>query len=120
MTRDRRRLGKIKKWLFLNFPGEFPIRLTVGKMPKDSEDLVGAYFPPEDKEWGTILVSNEQTQTEKINTFLHEWAHYRIDPWSEKASSSIHGGHTNEFYLEYGRIERAYFVALGNELKLRN
>jgi hypothetical protein len=118
VDRERRRLRKIHKWLEENFPGEVPIRLLVEKMPKSEKDCVGVYYPPEDGRSAFIRISKDQTRTEKIYTLLHEWAHYRLDPLAISADRN-HGGHVNAFYLEYGRIERAYFLALDGELKIR-
>tara|TARA_R110000824_G_scaffold91379_5_gene222437 strand:+ start:6038 stop:6406 length:369 start_codon:yes stop_codon:yes gene_type:complete len=118
MTKERRRLRRIHRWLERNFPGESPVRLIVGKMPRSDKDCVGVYYPSDSGKGAFIRLSNVQTRTEKINTLLHEWAHHRLDPLSVCAERD-HGGHVNAFYLEYGRIERAYFLALEGELKIK-
>tara|TARA_R110000751_G_scaffold4626_2_gene22406 strand:+ start:126 stop:503 length:378 start_codon:yes stop_codon:yes gene_type:complete len=118
MTKERRRLAKILRWLKREFPGKKPVRLIVCKMPKDEMDCAGVYYPPVDSKDAFIRLNNEQTKSENIYTLMHEWAHYRIDPLAESVERD-YGGHTNAFYLEYGRIERAYFKALEGELKPR-
>lgn len=118
MTKERRRLAKILKWLKKNFPGDVSVRLIVSKMPKDERDCVGVYYPPVESKSAFIRLNNEQTRSEKIYTLLHEWAHHRMDPFAESAERD-HGGHVNAFYLEYGRIERAYYKALEGELKFK-
>jgi hypothetical protein len=118
MTKERRRIAKILKWLKGNFPGKKPVRLFVCKMPKDETDCAGVYYPPVDSKSAFIRLNKDQTVSEKIYTLLHEWAHHRIDPLAESVERD-HGGHPNAFYLEYGRIERAYFKALDGELKVK-
>jgi hypothetical protein len=118
MNRERRRLLKIKNWLVDNFPPPTPVRVIVGVMPKDYKDCVGTYQPPCDSVYATIRICIDQSRTEKVSTLIHEWAHLRIDPDAE-AATKTHGGHTNEFYLEYGRMERAFFIALDHELKTK-
>tara|TARA_R110002167_G_scaffold212152_4_gene416769 strand:+ start:424 stop:807 length:384 start_codon:yes stop_codon:yes gene_type:complete len=118
MTKERRRLAKILRWLKKNFPGKRPVRLIVSMMPKDEMDCAGVYYPPVDSKSAFIRLNKDQTRSEKIYTLLHEWAHYRIDPLAESVERD-HGGHPNAFYLEYGRIERAYYKALDGELKIR-
>lgn len=86
-------------------------------MPRSERDCVGVYYPPDDGKLGFIRLNKLQTRTEKVNTLLHEWVHHRIDPLLVCAEKD-HGGHVNAFYLEYGRIERAYFLALEGELRI--
>jgi len=119
MNRNRRRILRIKKWLCKNFPPPVPVRVIVGDMPKEYSDCVGIYQPPCSSKYATIRLSKSQGHSEKINTLLHEWVHLCIDPEAE-AANKPHGGHTNEFYLTYGKIERAYFSALDDELRVRN
>lgn len=115
MTPDRRRLLKIKNWLVDNFPGKYPVRVIVQSMPRDMEDCFGTYVPPESSKYSTIWISSDLVQSQKIETLIHEWAHYRTDPDADRHGQR-YGGHTNAFYLEFGRIEREYYEALDNEL----
>ncbi|MBE85131.1 MAG: hypothetical protein CME21_21455 [Gemmatimonadetes bacterium] len=118
MTKGRRRILKIKRWLADNFPGKYPVRVIVSRMPKGLEDCLGAYVPPYDSKYSTVWICKRSSQSQKIETLLHEWAHCRTDPDAEK-SECLHGGHTNAFYLEYGRIERAYMAALSRDLRVK-
>ena len=118
MTKQRKRLAKITRWLRRSFPGDHPIRVIVAKMPKDVRDCDGVYYPPVDSKLAVIRVNPDQGKSAKVYTLMHEWAHYRVDPGADRADRG-HGGHTNEFYLEYGRIERAFFEALEGELKIK-
>jgi len=84
-------------------------------MPRGYTDCCGAYHPPEAGN-GLIRINKKDSLSSQISTLIHEWVHYRIDPHAE-AVLKTHGGHTNDFYLELGRIERAYWLAMENVLK---
>ncbi len=116
MTKKRRRISAIKSWLAIQFPTKYEVMLRVAEMPKEYRDCLGTYNGPCDSPRAMIRISKRISLSQQIDTLLHEWAHARTDPDAE-GCSKWHGGHVNEFYLEYGRIERAFLVALGDELK---
>jgi len=119
MTRSRRRLAKIKKWMYEEFPGEYPIRLVVSRMPLHYRDCLGIYCPPDKTKYASIWICKTIGLSRQIETLIHEWAHYRVDP-NGLRSEDKSGGHSNNFYLEYGRIERAYQKALEDVLRVKN
>ena len=116
MSKLRRRIGKIKAWLDLNFPTKRDVMLRVAEMPKEYRDCLGTYSVRDGRRKALIRVSADCPISQQIDTLCHEWSHARIDPDME-SGCLWHGGHTNEFYLEYGRIERALMKAMEGELK---
>ena len=117
MTKERRRLKQIHRWLTLDFPAEIPVRLRVEKMPKGFEDCLGAYWPPERPGGsGLIRICKASAQTERISTLLHEWCHAVLDPHAE-AANRAHGGHTKSFYVLYGKIETSLWKAVEAQKK---
>ena len=119
MDRDRRRLRTIQRWLELEWPGRGRVVVRVERMPKLYADCLGTYHPPERRSNpGMIRINRESAQSERISTLIHEWTHYRLDP-AAAAADRPHGGHTNEFYLEQGRIERALWAACEGPLRER-
>ena len=117
MSKLRRRIGKIKAWLDFNFPVERKIMLRVAAMPDEYKDCLGTYSVDERKDRALIRISVDCPISQQIDTLCHEWGHARIDPDMEYGCL-WHGGHTNEFYLEYGRIERGMLKAMERELKV--
>jgi len=120
MTRERRRLRTVQRWLELEWPVFVSVRVRVERMPKDYAECLGTYHPPEKRgQLALIRITRESALSEQISTLIHEWTHCRLDPWAE-AAERPHGGHTNEFYLEQGRIERALWQAIEGPLKPRS
>tara|TARA_R100001244_G_C5076964_1_gene112859 strand:+ start:62 stop:421 length:360 start_codon:yes stop_codon:yes gene_type:complete len=117
MTKKRKRLGQIMRWLELEFPTIYPVRLRVEKMPKEYKDCHGTYHCPTERcKAALIRLNKKDSLSTQIETLLHEWAHARTDPDS-LSSERKHGGHVNRFYLEFGRIERTFLTAIEGVLK---
>ena len=116
MTKKRRRMSVIKRWLMLEFPTKHVIMLRVADMPAGYKDCLGTYSGPDGSPNALIRISKKVSISQQIDTLLHEWGHARVDPDAE-GCSRWHGGHVNEFYLEYGRIERSFLAALDGVLK---
>ena len=117
MDGQRRRLGKIKRWLELEFPAPGPVRLWVGQMPKAYADCLGTYHPPENGQPAMIRLARSMPLAQAVDTLINEWTHAVTDPEGEGAAK-CHGGHTiTAFYPQLGRIEKAFQAALDGALK---
>mgnify|MGYP001219250257 FL=1 len=115
--KKRSRLGQIKKWLEIEFPTKHEVRLRVERMPAEHRDCHGTYHCPTVNGLPAMIrLKKKNSISTQIETLIHEWAHARTDPDASLCEKK-HGGHTNEFYLEYGRIERKLMQALEAELK---
>lgn len=101
--KHRKLIKKIQIWLKNSFEPPCKVKVVIRCLKNiDSEEH---YYGETGKERGIFTISIEKhvSLIEVINTLLHEWAHTRT--WRVDSMKHDHG---DEFYLELGRIERAW------------
>lgn len=118
MTRGHRNFLRIVTgWLRMQFPTEVDVSVRVQKIPAEGNDRYhGWYEPPQEGALsGRIVVDTDSALETAIETLCHEWAHAIVDPLGEMIDDP-YGGHTDDFWVTYGRIDRAYQDACAGEL----
>lgn len=119
MSRKRKRLAIIKRWLEIEFPTKYRIVMRVAKMPVGYRDCLGTYHGPNGSDHGLIRIKERCSISQQIDVLAHEWAHAIVDP-DGNGGMRRNGGHTIwGFYPQFGRIEVALGEALEGVLKAK-
>lgn len=92
---------QLERWLREEFPIEETVRVKlVSKMP-GGEPLLQGFCVQRDDGSITISILRKMSVSEQKETLMHEWTHARVERETEE--------HPDEFWIEFGRIYRAYF-----------
>ena len=124
----RRRVKQVHKWLEDNFVTPYPVKVTWVKKVHAEENeppavIKSGHYGECVWESPYVLIRLSSTQCDRvelaIDTLLHEWAHAMVMAnarvWSSLEKRGELEAHSNEFWLAYGKLYRAWYDEEGCE-----
>lgn len=107
--RKRERARQVFRWLQAEFPTRYdPVRLRIERMPRDAKDCEAMCICEAP---GLIRIAPTLRRGEMVLAVIHEWAHLR-ETRVNAAARDHAGDHGPRFWLEYGRLEAAFWANL--------
>ncbi len=122
----RSRGEQVVRWLHKEFPPPFPVKIRwVKHIPYDKGDFTTAYtrrvgiLADIEKVRNRFIIrislAANTTIAETVLTVIHEWAHVLTQQFAKQEEARA-SAHDDEYWLAYGRIDRAYHEYDGDRL----